>query len=67
MQADFGKIQFSRVERNGPDAPLQVTVKGSVASGVMWIDLDEAHRIDRIKAGVEKKSTHNTPDENRRH
>lgn len=38
----FGTIKFERVERNGMDAPLQISVKGSVASGVMWIDLDDA-------------------------
>lgn len=38
----FGAIKFERVERNGIDAPLQVFVKGSTASGVMWIDLDDA-------------------------
>jgi len=42
LQAAFGKIGFERVERNGgPDAPLQVFVKGSTASGVLWIGLDE--------------------------
>jgi hypothetical protein len=42
MQAAFGKIDFGRVERNGgPDAPLQVFIKGSAASGVLWIGLDE--------------------------
>jgi hypothetical protein len=42
LQAAFGKINFERVERNGgPDSPLQVFVKGSTASGVLWIGLDE--------------------------
>jgi hypothetical protein len=42
LRAAFGKIDFERVERNGgPDAPLQVFVKGSLASGVIWIGLDE--------------------------
>ena len=42
LQAAFGKIGFERVERNGgPDAPLQVFVKGSTASGVIWIGLDD--------------------------
>jgi hypothetical protein len=42
LQASFGKIGFERIERNGgPDAPLQVFVKGSSASGVLWIGLDE--------------------------
>ena len=42
LQSAFGKIAFERVERNGgPDSPLQVFVKGSTASGVLWIGLDE--------------------------
>jgi hypothetical protein len=42
LHAAFGKIDFGRIERNGgPDAPLQVFVKGSTASGVLWIGLDE--------------------------
>lgn len=42
IRAAFGTIAFERIERNGgPDAPLQVFVKGSVASGVIWIGLDE--------------------------
>jgi hypothetical protein len=55
MHADLGAIQIGRVERNGPDAPLQAFVKGSVASGVLWIDLDDASRIDGIRAEVDKK------------
>ena len=42
LQAAFGKITIERVERNGgPDAPLQLFVKGSTASGVIWIGLDD--------------------------
>jgi len=42
MHAAFGTIAFERIERNGgPDAPLQVFVKGSTASGVIWIGLDD--------------------------
>ncbi|MEO8361884.1 MAG: hypothetical protein ABI672_17755 [Vicinamibacteria bacterium] len=53
--ADFGTIQFRGVERRGPDAPLEISVKGSVASGIMWIEVDDASRIDRVKAEVETK------------
>ena len=62
MHGAFGSIQFNRVERNGPDAPLQAFVKGSVASGVFWIDLDESHRIDGLRTELEK-----TPNADRRH
>ena len=55
MHATFGTIQFGRVERNGPDAPLQAFVKGSTASGVFWIDLDESSRIDGLRTEVDKK------------
>lgn len=54
MTATFGTIQFNRVERNGPEAPLQVSVKGSTASGTFWIELDESSRIDGLKTEVGK-------------
>jgi len=54
--ADFGTIKFERVERRGPDAPLQIFFKGSVASGVMWMDLDDSSRIDSVKVEGEKKA-----------
>jgi hypothetical protein len=50
LRADFGTIQFQRVERQGPDAPLEIEVKGSVASGTFWIELDENHRVAGIRA-----------------
>ena len=62
IRSTFGTIQFSRVERDGPEAPLQVSVKGSTASGVFFIDLDESSRIDGLRTEVEKK-----PDAGRRH
>ena len=55
MHSTFGTIQFTRVERNGPEAPLQAFVKGSTVSGVFWIDLDESSRIDGMRTEVEKK------------
>ncbi len=51
----FGSIKFEQVERRGPDAPLQVFFKGTVASGVMWIVLGEASKIGSIKVEGEKK------------
>jgi len=62
MRTTFGTIKFEQVERNGPDAPLQVSVKGSAASGTFWIDLDESHRIDGLKVEAGK-----TPYADRRH
>lgn len=55
LVADFGTIQFQQVERNGPDAPLEISVKGSVASGMWWIDLDESSRLAGLRAEVIKK------------
>ncbi len=51
----FGSIKFEQVERNGPDAPLQIFLKGAVASGVMWMELGEASKIAGIKVEGEKK------------
>jgi hypothetical protein len=52
----FGTIKFQRIERNGPpDAPLQVHVKGSKASGVMWIDIDDdTSKIRGIRVEMDK-------------
>jgi hypothetical protein len=54
LHSDFGTIALERVERQGPDAPIQVFVKGSVASGVIWIELDDASRFDGLKGEVRK-------------
>lgn len=63
----FGTIKFERVERNGPDAPLQVFVKGSIASGVMWLDIDDmSSKLAGVKADPVKKDNTNTH-ANRRH
>lgn len=50
LRADFGTIAFQRVERDGPDAPLVIEVKGSVASGTFWITLDEDHKVAGVRA-----------------
>lgn len=57
LHAGFGKIEFGRVERNGgPDAPLQVFVKGSLGEGVLWIALDDdTSRFISIKPEFPKK------------
>jgi hypothetical protein len=54
--AGFGTIKFQRVNRNGgPDSPLEVQVKGSKASGVMWIDIDDdTSKIRGIRVEMEK-------------
>ena len=57
MRADFGTIALERVERNGPDAPLTIAIKGSVASGTMTVELDEEHRFNGLKASVAKAAT----------
>jgi hypothetical protein len=63
LKAQFGTIQVQRLNRNGgPDAPLQVIVKGTVASGNLWIELDDESRFDSIKGEVQK-----TVHEDRRH
>jgi hypothetical protein len=55
LRTDFGTIAVQRVERQGgPDAPLQVFVKGSTASGVLWIDLDDNSHFMSLKGEVRK-------------
>ena len=57
MRASFGTIGFGRVERNGgPDAPLQISVKGSLGDGVLWIGLDDdTSKFISIKPEFPKK------------
>lgn len=50
LRADFGTIQIQTVERDAPDAPLVISVKGSTASGTFWIDLDDNHRVAGVRA-----------------
>lgn len=38
----FGTVAVSRVERAGPDAPLQIHVKGSKSAGVITVDIARA-------------------------
>jgi len=38
----FGTVAMNGVRREGPDAPLQLNVKGSKASGVLVVDVDAA-------------------------
>jgi len=55
LKAKFGTVQIQNVQRNGgPDAPLQIIVKGTVASGSIWMDLDDDSFFDSIKGEVEK-------------
>ena len=57
LRADFGKISIERVQRQGgPDAPLQIFVKGTVASGIIWVDLDDDSRFESVKPEVRKSS-----------
>lgn len=65
--AAFGAIKFQQVQRNGMDAPLEVHVKGTVASGTIWIDVDDmSSKLSGVKAEAEKKHNTNT-DAHRRH
>jgi len=66
MVKEFGTIKIERVERNGPEAPLEMFIKGSVASGVFWVELDESHRFADIRTEVVKLVTPAT-DAHRRH
>jgi hypothetical protein len=67
LHEQFGSIQFRDVERRGPDAPLEITVKGSVASGTMWIALD-GFKIDSVKGEAETKAAAKPkPDADRHH
>ena len=49
----FGTIAVEQVRREGPDAPLQMMVKGSKADGVIVLSLDAGSppRIDDLRLG----------------
>ena len=56
LRAQFGTIAVQQLSRmGGPDAPLQVIVKGTVASGSLWIELDDESRFDSIKGEVQRQ------------
>ena len=57
MHAAFGTIAFGRIERNGgPDAPLQISVKGSLGEGLLWVSLDDdTSKFTNIKPEFPKK------------
>lgn len=50
LKEQFGTIAFQRVQRDGPEEPLVITVKGSKIMGTWWIEIDEQHRVAGLKA-----------------
>jgi D-alanyl-D-alanine carboxypeptidase len=50
---DFGTIAIAGVRREGPDAPLQMNVKGTTGSGTFTITLDTASTPHIVGFGVE--------------
>lgn len=49
LREQYGTLTFGRVERNGPEEPLIITVKGSKAEGTVYIDLDDTHRVAGLR------------------
>ena len=45
LSETFGQVAINGVRREGPDAPLQMQVKGSKASGVILMEVDSAAKI----------------------
>jgi hypothetical protein len=42
VRAACGTVAFEQVMREGgPDAPLQISVKGTAGTGVIWVDLED--------------------------
>ena len=65
MQADFGKLTLKRVERRGPDAPLQLYVTGSTGTAAtitMELEAAAPYRISglRVELGNEHEPQGNT-------
>lgn len=53
LTKDFGAITIERVNREGPDAPLQVNVKGSSGNGVFILSIDDSSPPRITSFGVE--------------
>jgi D-alanyl-D-alanine carboxypeptidase len=53
LAKDFGTIAIERVTREGPDAPLQVSVKGTGGNGVFILGLDDSSPPRIVSFGVE--------------
>lgn len=53
LAKDFGAITIDRVNRDGPDAPLQVNVKGSHGNGVFIFGIDDSSPPRITSFGVE--------------
>jgi D-alanyl-D-alanine carboxypeptidase len=53
LAKDFGTITIEQVRREGPDAPLQLNVKGSNGNGVFILSLDESSPPRITSFGVE--------------
>jgi hypothetical protein len=57
IHSAFGTVGFPRIDRNGgPEAPLQISVKGSLGEGVLWVTLDDdTSKFTGIKPEFPKK------------
>lgn len=53
LAKDFGTITIERVNREGPDAPLQLNVKGSNGNGVFILGIDGSSPPRIVSFGVE--------------
>jgi CubicO group peptidase (beta-lactamase class C family) len=56
LRRDFGRISVGRVERRGPDAPLQLNTEGSTGTrGVIELDLeqDAPYRISGLRVHID--------------
>ena len=53
LAKDFGTITIERVMREGPEAPLQLNVKGSSGNGVFIIGIDEGSPLRIVSFSVE--------------
>jgi hypothetical protein len=51
VRAACGTVEFEQLMREGgPDAPLQIPVKGATGAGVIWVDLDDAtHKFAAVR------------------
>ena len=59
MRSSFGTVTFDRIMRRGPEAPLEVNVKGSSGqSGIIAIELDASSppRISNLSVEVGKEA-----------
>lgn len=56
MRAAFGKMTFGPAQKMGPDAPAEISIKGSLGDGTLWLNIDDdSGKLTGIQVEYPKK------------